>query len=259
MPAPSHARHKKLWSTLLILDALFVILFGGTLAVKLSQHRPVPPPLQAPHSIPAPAPVRKIPQPTKIAEPLVAPPPAAGQPLKSRWRTRAAKPAAAQPPAPRPEAARPQESAAQVTARNRRLVIEWKKAQETAEGKTSEPARDPKTRNRRLVIEWQKPQPAAPENASQPVAAAQPGLPRHSVPVEFKLEAPQAQNVQLAGAFIVRGGRRQMVQQGNGVWTLTLRLLPGIDYRYWFVVDGKKTLDPKSPKIVRRASVLSVP
>jgi len=50
-----------------------------------------------------------------------------------------------------------------------------------------------------------------------------------------------------------------MVRQAQGVWTLTLRLLPGIDYRYWFVVDGKKRLDPKNSKTKRGASVLSVP
>ncbi len=65
--------------------------------------------------------------------------------------------------------------------------------------------------------------------------------------------------MQLAGAFIVRGGRRQMILQDQGVWTVSLRLLPGINYRYWFVVDGMKTLDPKNAQTERRASVLSLP
>ncbi|MCX5794156.1 MAG: hypothetical protein NTY77_01500 [Elusimicrobia bacterium] len=104
----------------------------------------------------------------------------------------------------------------------------------------------------------EKPQPEANVKAAQPAAA--PGDNRHSVPVEFKLKAPRARSVQLAGAFIVRGGRREMVHQDDGVWALTLYLLPGTNYRYWFWVNGKKrTLDPENSQVERGASVLVLP
>ncbi|MDD5628438.1 MAG: hypothetical protein PHU21_05205 [Elusimicrobia bacterium] len=107
--------------------------------------------------------------------------------------------------------------------------------------------------------------PAAPAPAAKPAAPAaaqaSPADKRHSVPVEFKLKAPHARSVELAGAFIVRGnGRREMVAQGDGVWALTLYLLPGTSYRYWFFVNGKKrTLDPQNSQVERGASVLVLP
>jgi cytoskeletal protein RodZ len=267
MPETSRARRKKLWSTLALLDALLVIICAGSLGVKVFFHRSAPAPLiPAPHE--ASIPVQKSSQTAKISEPPGAQTPAAVQPRKPQARASAEKPAIVRHPPPRPETAQPQESAAQApaqatkaqtAARNRRLVIEWQNAREIAEGKAPAPATDTKARNRRLIIEWQKPQPAAPGQALEPATAAQPGQPRHSIPVDFKLVASRAKNVQLAGAFIVHGGRRQMVQQGKGEWVLTLRLLPGIDYRYWFIVDGKKTLDPKNPKTERKASVISIP
>jgi len=90
-------------------------------------------------------------------------------------------------------------------------------------------------------------------------AEAAPAEKRHSIPVEFKLKAPHARSVHLAGAFIVRGGRREMVAQDEGGWTLTLYLLPGTNYRYWFLVNGKKTLDPENSQVERGASVLALP
>jgi 1,4-alpha-glucan branching enzyme len=146
-----------------------------------------------------------------------------------------------------------------VKARNRRLVIEWQNVQGTAQGKMPDPAKDSKSRNSRLVIEWQKPQQAVSEKAPRDGAGSQPGQPQRAVAVEFKFESSSAKDVQLAGAFIVHGGRRRMKHQSEGVWALNLRLLPGINYRYWFVVDGDKTLDPKNPKTDRNASVLSLP
>jgi enterochelin esterase family protein len=64
--------------------------------------------------------------------------------------------------------------------------------------------------------------------------------------VEFKLKAPSAKKVQLVGAFIVRGGRKEMARGEGGVWTLTLYLTPNT-YRYHFTVDGKRLSDPENP------------
>ncbi|MDD5656244.1 MAG: hypothetical protein PHF00_03215 [Elusimicrobia bacterium] len=91
--------------------------------------------------------------------------------------------------------------------------------------------------------------------AKAPAAAAEKA---RAVPVDFKLDAPSAKNVRLAGAFIVRGGHKDMARRG-GTWALTLHLLPATNYRYWFVVDGKKTLDPENSKVERGASVLALP
>jgi 1,4-alpha-glucan branching enzyme len=100
---------------------------------------------------------------------------------------------------------------------------------------------------------------ARPAAETETVEAA-PGEKRHSLPVQFKIKAPHARSVQLAGAFLVRGsGRREMAQQDDGTWALTLYLLPGTSYRYWFVVNGKKTLDPENSQVERGASVLVLP
>ena len=53
------------------------------------------------------------------------------------------------------------------------------------------------------------------------------------------------------------GGRKDMVHQSDGVWTLTLYLNPDT-FRYHFIVDGKKALDPDNPKVERGASVLTI-
>ena len=119
------------------------------------------------------------------------------------------------------------------------------------------PASAPQQPSSQIIEE---PAPAAvPKEPRIAAAAVRPEEKRHSVPVEFKLKAARARNVRLVGAFIVRGGHRDMVQEKAGLWTLTLYLLPGNNYRYWFSVDGKKTLDPNNPKRDRGASVWKLP
>jgi 1,4-alpha-glucan branching enzyme len=89
-------------------------------------------------------------------------------------------------------------------------------------------------------------------------AAAPADAKAKAVPVEFKLKSPQAKTVQLSGAFLVRsGGRKDMVKGADGDWQLTLYLQPGA-YRYNFLVNGKKSLDPLNSKIDRGASVIQV-
>ena len=128
------------------------------------------------------------------------------------------------------------------------------------------PTAGPKAAKPSLLAEPMKGRATPKAQAAGPASAPAPAAPetvsadkRHSIPVEFKLKVPHARSVHLAGAFIVRGGRREMVAQDEGVWTLTLYLLPGIEYRYWFLVNGKKTLDPENSQVERGASVLVLP
>lgn len=59
--------------------------------------------------------------------------------------------------------------------------------------------------------------------------------------VEFSHKAPDAKEVFLKGPFLVRtGGRKEMAKSGDGTWTLSISLLPGL-YKYSFIVDGKRT------------------
>ena len=73
----------------------------------------------------------------------------------------------------------------------------------------------------------------------------------------FELKSPGAKSVELAGAFIVRGGKKPMSAQPDGTWTVTVYLTPNT-YRYWFLVNGKKTLAPANANTDRGASVISV-
>ncbi len=75
---------------------------------------------------------------------------------------------------------------------------------------------------------------------------------------EFKIHAPKAKAVELVGAFIVRGGHKDMARQDDGTWTVTLYLKPG-SYRYFFSMDKKKQLDPENPHSERGASLLTIP
>jgi hypothetical protein len=196
----------RLWAFLLVLDAIFIIVFGGTVAAKMYQYWKTPAPVAAHHPAPAPAP-------SAAAKPAEAPKPAAAEPPKT-----AAAPAPAPAPAPVPAPA---------------------------------PAA--------------KPAPAAPSAPAAPVAAAAPPpapapAPGASKahPVLFKLHAANARSVHLVGAFIVHGGRKEMNRGSDGVWNVKLYLNPG-QYRYFFMVDKRKALDPENPQSDRGASLLTVP
>lgn len=107
-------------------------------------------------------------------------------------------------------------------------------------------------------------QAAQPQTSSQPAPKpAAPAAPaaadaQKAVPHEFSIKQPGAKSVELAGAFLVRtGGRKAMISHPDGTWTLTLYLTPNT-YRYWFLINGKKALDPQNPKNDRGASVVTV-
>jgi hypothetical protein len=100
------------------------------------------------------------------------------------------------------------------------------------------------------------PKAAAPAPAPAPAAAS--GERPRAKPIVFRVRAPSAKSVQLVGAFIVRGGRKEMDKQGDGSWTAEVYLHPG-QYRYFFSVDKKKLLDPENPRSERGSSLLTVP
>ena len=67
--------------------------------------------------------------------------------------------------------------------------------------------------------------------------------------VQFRLDAPNAHGVQLAGNFTNWKATVSMKRTGNGVWTVVLPLEPGV-HRYSCVVDGKTWVaDPTAPAV----------
>lgn len=224
--APAPRGQHKLWAVLLVVDSIFVIIFGGAVAAKIYQH------LKAPASSAAISGRNKS---AAVAARESAKTPSAS-PQKADQHppadNRTPSPAAKDPAPPAPAASGPKSA-------KPALLAEPPQNRQTPRPQTasaaSEPARTP-----------------------EPVARAKTGKLK-AVPVEFKLKAPHAQNVQLAGAFIVRGGRKEMVPIGDDTWSLTLHLLPANTYRYWFIVDGRKTLDPDNSKSERGASALALP
>ena len=80
--------------------------------------------------------------------------------------------------------------------------------------------------------------------SDQPVMpAVQPVL------VQFRLDAPAAQQVALVGAFSDWRPTHSMTRSGPGVWTVVVALEPGI-HDYSFVVDGERwTADPAAAAV----------
>jgi len=67
--------------------------------------------------------------------------------------------------------------------------------------------------------------------------------------VQFKLDAPQAQQVSLAGDFTKWQPAYSLKRSNNGVWTIVVPLNPGV-HDYAFVVDGERWVpDPMAPAI----------
>jgi hypothetical protein len=65
--------------------------------------------------------------------------------------------------------------------------------------------------------------------------------------VQFRLEAPDAQSVALAGDFSDWQPAYSMTRSGAGVWTVVVPLTPGV-HDYSFIVDGGKWIpDPAAP------------
>ena len=68
--------------------------------------------------------------------------------------------------------------------------------------------------------------------------------------VTFRIVAPKAESVKLAGGDIPNNGPGAPMTKGeNGVWEVTLGPLNPGAYRYVFNVDGLSVVDPRSPAI----------
>lgn len=67
--------------------------------------------------------------------------------------------------------------------------------------------------------------------------------------VEFKLLAPAAKKVSLAGSFNNWKPKATLKKSLKGDWSAKINLKPG-RYEYKFVVDGNWINDPSSPQAV---------
>jgi chromosome partitioning protein len=68
---------------------------------------------------------------------------------------------------------------------------------------------------------------------------------REPILFTFTIEAPEAARVQLAGEFNGWTAEGSEMEGDGGVWTKTLRLIPG-RYRYRYVIDGEWQKDPQN-------------
>ncbi len=233
IPAPTGSH--RLWAMLLVLDSIFVIVFSGAVAAKVYHYLETP--LAA-------VPFTHRHQTVKSAAPTVA-----AAPIASTV-TVAAKP-------PEPEAKPPESLPA--------AKPESAKASSRPDTiKTAAGAATPRPPKPSMLTESPKPH-SPPSLASAgsapsspfPIAAAA-GAKQKAAPVVFKITAPNARKVFLVGAFIVHGGRKEMTRDDGDVWSVRIYLNPG-QYRYFFAVDKKKTLDPENPQTDHGASLMSVP
>lgn len=224
LAAPAPRSSHKLWAFLLVLDSVFVIVFAGAVAAKVYQHwkAPVAPLISAPRK-----------RPVKAVEAPVASTAPAAEPVK-----------VLEPPKPAPAAAKPAQDAPRPPKPS--MLADAPKHRETPKpadaGGKSGPS--PTTGEGKV---------ASPHGSVAPATGKVKAL-----RTEFKVSAPNAKAVDLLGAFIVRGGRKDMTRQNDGTWTVTLYLNPG-SYRYFFSVDTKKQLDPENPHSEKGASLLTVP
>jgi hypothetical protein len=86
-----------------------------------------------------------------------------------------------------------------------------------------------------------------PAVATAMTAAPLPGTQR--LYVQFRLEAPEASTVRLAGSFNGWKPTYELREAAPGVWTALVPLDPGV-YDYTFVVDGKRWVsDPYAPQV----------
>ena len=219
--APPRGSHR-LWAFLLVLDSVFVVVFAGAVAAKVYQHWRAPVVAASTRRRPA----KETPKPV---EPVVA------APAASTASAPAPAPAPAPAAAPEPVKAEP---ASGMRPPKPSLLTDAPKPRETP--KLAGPGAAPA-----------KPVAASP---STPSSEARP----RAKPIPFRVRATTAKQVELVGAFIVRGGRKAMEKGDGGVWEAEIYLHPG-QYRYFFAVDKKKVLDPENPRSERGYSLLTVP
>lgn len=264
----------------MVVDLMLIVVFGGFLASTIFAHLKAPP--QAPaadmtakkpkSTIPtsdtprSPEPGGESPKPDA---PAPAPEPkeeakAAIMPASGSERTEADKALSSASRAPgadskgrKEEAKEPAKKAPQTPAKEE-TAKPLPKPSLLAAPPAARPA--PKAQNADTK-EMKTPTPPAAKPAAKKEAVASPAADNAKIkaaPVEFKVSAPSAKSVALAGAFLVKGGKKDMLEESGGHWALTIYLKPGT-YRYHFIIDGKKTLDSDNPRIERGSSVLVVP
>lgn len=227
-PAAAPRGSHRLWAFLLVLDSVFVVVFAGAVAAKVYQHWRAPAAAAASRRRPA----KEAPKPP---EPVAAAPVASTAP-------------AAPAPAPAPE--QPKEAAKEPA-----------KTEPTHQGGMRPPKPSlltdaPKPRETPKLA---GPGAASAKPAPTPAASSTAGEVRpRAKPIPFRVRATTAKQVELVGAFIVRGGRKAMEKGADGVWEAEIYLHPG-QYRYFFSVDKKKVLDPENPRSERGYSLLTVP
>jgi 1,4-alpha-glucan branching enzyme len=67
--------------------------------------------------------------------------------------------------------------------------------------------------------------------------------------VQFRLDAPSAQNVHLAGDFTNWKATVSLQRSASGVWTVLVPLQPGV-HSYSFVINGQEWVtDPTAPTV----------
>ena len=72
---------------------------------------------------------------------------------------------------------------------------------------------------------------------------------RPALYVQFRLEAPNAQSVALAGSFTGWTPEYELVEGSEGVWSALVPLEPGV-HDYTFIVDGEQwVIDPAAPLV----------
>ncbi|MEJ2006011.1 MAG: alpha/beta hydrolase-fold protein [Cyclobacteriaceae bacterium] len=69
--------------------------------------------------------------------------------------------------------------------------------------------------------------------------------------VTFRIQAPKAEEVAVAGSWLPMGETVKMTKGDSGVWTATVGPLEPELYSYSFNVDGVNTLDPSNKDIKR--------
>lgn len=81
--------------------------------------------------------------------------------------------------------------------------------------------------------------------------------------VTFRLRAPKAADVSIAGDWMPANGRAPMSKDAEGVWSVTLGPLEPSIYLYSFSLDGVSIADPVNPRVKLRsrtsASMVEVP
>jgi enterochelin esterase-like enzyme len=67
--------------------------------------------------------------------------------------------------------------------------------------------------------------------------------------VVFRVTAPGATSVQLAGDFLEAAAVKDMTKGGDGVWTVTAGPLHPAIYEYDLIIDGVRVIDPENPVV----------